>query len=94
MVGDFCSSGMDTISINERGYEPIQPLLARVNSINNISGVMQFVGDEFKSGNNSLISMGVSPDNENSSVNMLHFGQTGLGLPDRDYYFKTDESTI
>lgn len=94
LVGDFYSSGMDTIRINKRGFEPIQPLLDRINSINTISELMQFVADEFKSGNSSLINMGVSPDNENSSVNMLHFGQTGLGLPDRDYYFKTDESTI
>lgn len=94
MVGDFYSSGMDTNRINERGFEPIQPLLESINSINSIPELMQFVSDEFKSGNSSLISMGVSPDNENSSVNMLHFGQTGLGLPDRDYYFKTDASTI
>ena len=94
MVGDFYSSGMETIRINERGFEPIQPLLDEINLITTISELMQFVADEFKSGNGSLISMGVSPDNENSSVNMLHFGQTGLGLPDRDYYFKTDESTI
>ena len=94
MVGDFYSSGMETIRINERGFEPIEPLLDGINSITTISELMQFVADEFKSGNGSLISMRVSPDNENSSVNMLHFGQTGLGLPDRDYYFKTDESTI
>lgn len=94
MVGDFYSSGMDTIRINERGFNPIQPLLDRVNSISTISELMKFVTDEFKSGNRSLVSMDVSPDNENSSVNMLHFGQTGLGLPDRDYYFKTDESTV
>jgi putative endopeptidase len=94
MVGDFYSSGMDTIRINERGFEPIQPLLDRINSVGTISELMQFVANEFKSGNSSLISMWVSPDDENSSVNMLHFGQTGLGLPDRDYYFKTDESTI
>ena len=94
MVGDFYSSGMDTMRINERGFEPIQPLLEKIDVINSISDVMQFVVDEFKAGNWSLIGMGVSPDNENSSVNMLHFGQTGLGLPDRDYYFKMDESTI
>lgn len=94
MVGDFYSSGMDTLRINERGFDPIQPLLDRVNSISTISELMKFVADEFKSGNRSLVSMDVSPDPENSSVNMLHFGQTGLGLPDRDYYFKTDESTV
>ncbi len=94
MVGDFYSSGMDTLRINERGFEPIQLLLDNINSIKTISELMQFVTNEFKSGNRSLISMGISPDDKNSSVNILHFGQTGLGLPDRDYYFKTDESTI
>jgi len=94
MVGDFYRSGMDTIRINERGFEPIQPLLDRISSINSISLLMVFVADELKAGNTSLVRMGVYPDNENSSVNMLHFAQTGLKLPDRDYYFKTDESTI
>lgn len=94
MVGDFYSSGMNTDRINERGFEPIQPILDRINTINSVSELMQFVAKESKSGNPSLISMRVSPDNENSSVNMVHFGQTGLSLPDRDYYFKTDESTL
>lgn len=94
MVGDFYRSGMDVTRINERGLTPIQSLLDKVNSIRTVSDIMQFVADEFKAGNGSLISMGVSPDNENSSVNILHFGQTGLGLPDRDYYFKTDNSTL
>ncbi|MBL4658894.1 MAG: hypothetical protein JKY19_00935, partial [Alcanivoracaceae bacterium] len=48
MVGDFYSSGMDTKRINERGFEPIQPLLDRIESINTISALMQFVADEFK----------------------------------------------
>lgn len=94
MVGDFYSSGMDTLRINARGFEPIQPLLDAINAIKSTSDLMQFVADEFKSGNTSLISMYISPDDKNSTVNILHFGQTGLGLPDRDYYFKTDESTI
>jgi len=93
LVGDFYSSGMNTKLINERGFEPIKPILARIDSISSIPELMQFVANEFKSGNSSIISMGVSPDNENSKVNMIHVGQTGLGLPDRDYYFKQDDST-
>jgi putative endopeptidase len=94
MVGDFYSSGMNTNLINKRGFDPIKPLLKKVDLINSVPEMMEFVAEEFTSGNRLLISMGVSPDDENSSVNMLHFGQTGLGLPDRDYYFKTDASTI
>lgn len=93
LVGDFYSSGMDTTRINERGYEPIEPLLSQIDGITSITDLMDFVAKEAKAGNTSLMSMYIRPDNENSTVNMLHFSQTGLGLPDRDYYFKDDAPT-
>ena len=93
-VGDFYSSGMDVNTINERGYRPIKPLLEEIENIKNISSLMSFVTNQITSGNNSIIGMNVSPDNENSSVNILHFGQAGLGLPDRDYYFKSDTVSV
>ena len=36
----------------------------------------------------------VSADEKNSSKNILVLYQGGLGLPDRDYYFKTDQGTV
>jgi len=93
-VGDFYASGMDTEAINKRGFEPIQPILAKIEEINQRSALMGFIVEEIKSNNQSLISLGISPDAENSSINIAHFGQTGLGLPDRDYYFKSDSSTL
>jgi putative endopeptidase len=94
MLGDFYSSGMDTVSINKRGFEPLQATFNKIEAINSVASLMTFVTSEMSSGNGSIISMYVAPDNENSKVNMLHFGQTGLGLPDRDYYFKVDEATV
>ena len=93
-VGDFYSSGMDTNTINELGYTPIKSILSEIDAITTISSMMSFVTDQITSGNSSIIGMNVSPDNENSSVNILHFGQSGLGLPDRDYYFKSDSVTV
>jgi putative endopeptidase len=93
-VGDFYASGLDTATINKRGYEPIQPVLARVDAITDISSLMKFVSEEQKTGNQSIISFSISPDDKNSNVNMAHSYQTGIGLPDRDYYFKTDSSTV
>ncbi|MEM7084919.1 MAG: M13 family metallopeptidase [Bacteroidota bacterium] len=92
MVGDFYASGMDTLSINARGIEPIEPILARINAISDISSLMEFVGTQITSGDYSMIAGYIYPDQKNSSMNIAHFMQTGLGLPDRDYYFKTDES--
>lgn len=54
---------------------------------------MKFVADEIKANNTSLIAFGIAPDNKNSSMNIAHVGQTGIGLPERDYYFKTDASS-
>lgn len=93
-VGDFYASGMDTLSINNRGIEPIKPILERIDVINNVPSMMQFVATQLKFGDYSIISPYISPDQENSSMNILHFSQTGLGLPDRDYYFKDDISVV
>lgn len=93
-VGDFYASGMDTTSINQKGYTPIQPLLAQINAIKDIPSLMQFVTNESKVYNNSLIGFGVGPDDHNSSMNIGQIYQTGIGLPDRDYYFQTDSSTL
>ncbi|MBS1527117.1 MAG: M13 family metallopeptidase [Bacteroidetes bacterium] len=93
-VGDFYRSGMDTGTIDKRGYQPVKPVLARINAISNVPSLLQFVVTEYKSGNRSIISFGVGPDNKNSAVNIAHVYQAGIGLPDRDYYFKTDSATL
>ncbi|KAF2510142.1 M13 family metallopeptidase [Flavobacterium zhairuonense] len=93
-VGDFYASGMDTVTIDKRGYEPIKPLLAKIEAISDLPSLMNFVVNEEKVGNYSIIGFGVSPDDKNSSMNIAQLYQTGLGLPDRDYYFKSDSSTV
>lgn len=93
-VGDFYASGMDTTTINQRGYQPIQPILQRIDAISDVPSLIKFVAIELKSGNRSIINFSISPDNKNSGINMAHVYQAGIGLPDRDYYFKTDSPTI
>jgi len=93
-VGDFYASGMDTVTINGRGYEPIRPMLGLVDSIGDVPSLMKVVTTGMKTGNSSLIGFGISPDNKNSSINIAHVYQAGIGLPDRDYYFKTDSPTL
>lgn len=93
-VGDFYASGMDTIKINERGVTPIMPILERIESIDDLPSMMAFVATQIRSGDYSLIGPYVSPDQKNSTVNILHFRQTGLNLPDRDYYFGEDPSVL
>lgn len=93
-VGDFYASGMDTQTINKRGYQPVKPLLKRINGIRNIPSLMQYITEQTTANNYSIIGFRVGPDIKKSSVNIINLGQTGLGLPERDYYFRTDASTL
>lgn len=93
-VGDFYASGMDTAAINARGFEPITPILDQIDDINSLTDLQDYVSSELKSNNQTLIGLRISPDDENSSINIVHLSQTGLGLPDRDYYFNSDSSTV
>ncbi len=93
-LGDFYAAGMDTATINQRGYDPVKPILAKIDSIGNLTALMQFAALQAAANNASLLSFGVGPDDKNSNLNIAHVYQAGIGLPDRDYYFKTDASNI
>ncbi|RYZ25872.1 MAG: M13 family peptidase, partial [Chitinophagaceae bacterium] len=92
-VADFYASGMDTTAINKRGFEPIKPVLAAIDAISDLPSLLKFVAEEQKVGNGSIIGFYVAPDDKQSTVNIAQFFQAGIGLPEKDYYFKTDAST-
>ncbi|RYU95906.1 M13 family metallopeptidase [Emticicia agri] len=93
-VGDFYASGLDIATINKRGYEPIKPLLKSIDGIKDVASLMKFVTEQTKSNNYSIIGFRVGPDIKNSAINIANLSQTGIGLPERDYYFRTDSSTL
>jgi len=92
-VGDFFASGMDSIIMDKRGYEPLKPYLQQIDAIKNANDIMQYVVIQQKELNSLLFGTGIAPDDKNSSMNIAAFVQGGLGLPDRDYYFKSDPAT-
>ncbi|MEP6464691.1 MAG: M13 family metallopeptidase [Parafilimonas sp.] len=92
-VGDFYASGMDSIAIENRGYDPVKPYLQKIDSINNAAGIMDFVSQLQLEDGNPIMAQYVAPDDKNSSINIAVYSQAGLGLPDRDYYFNTDAQT-
>ena len=93
-AGDFYASGMDTATINKRSYDPVKPTLAGIDGISDVASLMKFVADQAKVNNTSIVAFGVGPDNKNSSLNIAHVSQAGIGLPERDYYFSTDPQSI
>ncbi len=93
-VGDFYASGMDSVTIEKRSYDPIKPMLQEIDGIQNTKGVVAFIAKEQVKNNDILYAPYVGADDKNSSMNILGFYQSGIGLPDRDYYFKTDAATL
>ncbi|MFT6601837.1 MAG: putative endopeptidase [Dokdonia donghaensis] len=94
LVGDFYASGMDTLSIDKRGITPIQPLLEKIDGTSTTEELMDVVANQIKTGDYSFLAPYISPDQKNSKLNILHLAQTALGLPDRDYYFNEDPSSV
>ena len=92
--GDFYSSGMDTDAIEKKGYEPLKPMLQKIDAVNNYKELLNLVAAGFATGNGDLIGFSVGADEKNSANNIAIFSQSGLTLPDRDYYFKTDSVTL
>jgi putative endopeptidase len=93
-VGDLYLSGLDTGAMDKLGYEPVKPLLAKINGATDYKQLADVAAASFTDGDGFLFGFGVSPDDKNSKMNVAHFGQTGIGLPDRGYYFNMDTPTV
>jgi len=92
-VADLFKSGMDTVTIEKLGYNPLKGELAKIADIKDYKQLIAYAADSFKEGDGYLFGFYVSPDDKNSEKNMAQFAQTGLGLPNRDYYFNNDDAS-
>jgi putative endopeptidase len=93
-IGDFWSMAMDSAKIEADGLKPIQPLLDKLNAVTDTKGLINAVSDFKKIGSNTLFGEYVGQDAKKSDVMAYNLFQGGLGLPEREYYFKTDSATI
>ena len=93
-VADFYASGMDSAAIDKLGYEPIKPYLKKIDAIADTKSLMQYIAESGTEGSSYLFGLQIGADEKNSAMNIPSFYQGGLGLPDRDYYFKTDAATL
>jgi len=92
-VGDFFASGMDTVTIEKRGYEPLKSELAKIAALTDYKQVLRYIAADETNRGGAFFSLYVGPDDRQSTINRISFGQSGLSLPEREYYFKTDEAT-
>lgn len=93
-IGDFYSSGMDTLSIEKLGIQPLQEELNQIAAIKDLNGLVENMASLNKIGVSPLFNLFVGRDDKKSSEYAVSLYQGGLGLPDRDYYFNSDARTV
>jgi len=89
-VGDFYFSGMDEASIEKQGITPLQPLFDKIAHLTDLKDLPQLIARLQVAGVDALFGFGSMQDFANSKQMIGAVMQSGLGLPDRDYYLKDD----
>jgi putative endopeptidase len=93
-VGDFYTSGMDTVAIEKKGMEPLKPLLARIDAVKDYKELIGLLAKLHAEGqDHELLGFYVGADEKNSAKNIPVFYQSGLTLPEKEYYTKQDSAS-
>ena len=91
-ICDLYNMGMDEQRLNKEGSSPILPTIAefkRKYKDNDLTSLLAWLHMGL---DNTLFSSGVGPDPADSNMNIMHLGEAGLGLGDRDYYLEDNET--
>ncbi len=90
-IGDFFFSGMDSVRLNENGITPLKDYLAQIDAITSIPELMTQAAFVHLVSASPMLDIFVGQDDKISSKMAINIYQGGLSLPDREYYFATDE---
>jgi putative endopeptidase len=92
-IGDFYASGMDTITIDKLGINPLKAEFATIDAIKDIPSLLNSIAHLHTIGASPAFGFYVGQDDKISTKYALFFSQGGLGMGNRDYYFNTDKET-
>ncbi|MDQ2666609.1 MAG: M13 family metallopeptidase [Gemmatimonadota bacterium] len=93
-IGDLYASYMDSTRVERLGLKPLAGEMKTIAALKSNTQLAATFAHFAKVGVGSPISVGVGQDAKASSVNIVQIGQSGLGLPDRDYYLKNDTKSV
>jgi putative endopeptidase len=93
-VGDFYASCMDEAGIEAKGLAPVAPALARIDELTGAAGLPAQLAQQHQLGMRAFFSFRSTQDNADATKVIGEADQGGLGLPDRDYYLRTDEKSV
>jgi predicted metalloendopeptidase len=86
-IGDYFASFVDTAKIEIDGVNAIKPELDRIAAVKTASELSKLFGEP---GFQSPVGGYVGPDDKDPDAYFVNLIQSGLGMPDRDYYLKDD----
>ncbi len=93
-VGDYFAACMNTPAIDALGAKPTQPVMARIDALKTREELVKAIAVlHHDYAGSYFFGVGVGQDAVDSSLEIVQVGAGGLGLPDRDYYIKTDEKS-
>ncbi len=93
-IGKFYFIGMDITTLEKQRLDSIKDKLKMIDTITNISDVQAISMQMMDYGMDPFFSMYAEPNKKNSTIMIATLTQGGLGLPDRDFYFRQDNESI
>jgi endothelin-converting enzyme/putative endopeptidase len=93
-IGDEYATCMDTATINRQGLAPLQPELDRIAALKTRDELPALLAHLHAIGVNAFFGMGSNQDYADSASVISFYGAGGLGLPERDYYTRTDAKSV
>ena len=93
MLGTYYSNCMDSTAADQMGVAPLKEHLEDIARIDDRKDIIEEVAELQKIGVSNTFGFGATQDLKNSTSVIGGARQGGLGLPDRDYYFKTDAAS-
>lgn len=90
-ISDFYKAWMDEAFVNEKGVEPLAMNLKKIEALTSHDDIITYLGSENPNGLDGPFNFYVGQDDKDSTRYIVFFVQSGLGLPNRDYYFDESE---
>jgi len=91
-IGDAYAACMDVEAINQKGLKPLQPELDRIAALKSKDELPELLAHYQRVGVNAFLSFGQQQDFKDARKQIAVVDQGGMGLPERDYYFRTGEA--
>ncbi len=89
-IGDLYASYLDSARVETLGLKPLQPELTRLGTLTSTAQLPATFAHFARLRVGVPVAVGVGQDARNSDAYIVSVSQAGLGLPDRDYYLRSD----